>query len=112
MENPASTVLTSSQKATIEKIKQFVRDKLDRNDPFICDHFILRFLTVRNWDVPKTLEMLTNYFPFRDRMLGMLDDYRTRKGGLTRLLRQGLRQLLPGLLPRDHVRVTLLMAHI
>ena len=86
MDNYESIVLSLDQKKTIEEIKIFIKEELKRDDPFICDHFLLRFLTVRRWDVPKTIEMLKKYFPFRDKMLNMLEDYYTRKGFLIRFL--------------------------
>ena len=80
MDNFETIVLNKSQKATVDQIKGYLRNKLKRTEPFICDHFINRFLIARKWDEKKTIEMLTNYFTFRDSISKRFDEYTHRKG--------------------------------
>lgn len=75
-----TVVLTKPQKAIVEKLKAYTRNTLNRSDPFISDFFIFRFLEATAWEEPKAVEMINNYFPFRERMLSQLEDFKTRKG--------------------------------
>lgn len=80
MEKISSTILTVSQKESIEKLKNHLKIKEGRTDPFICDHFIQRFLVAYRWDRKKTGKKLKKYFSFREEMLGRLKEFKERKG--------------------------------
>ena len=73
-------LLSKSQKKTVEDLKTWVHDELNRTEPFICDHFLVRYLEARKWKIPKTQKMLRGYFEYRDRMIQRLPEHRRRLG--------------------------------
>lgn len=81
MERNESVVLTQKQKQIVERLKEHLKKTKSRTEPFICDHFIFRFLVARKWNENATQTMLDNYFIFRDRMIARLGelDHRKRK---------------------------------
>lgn len=73
-------LLSSEQKQTVERIKKWLREDLGRSEPFICDHFIYRYLDARKWDDKKTRDMLKGYFGYRDKMMSRMDEHKERLG--------------------------------
>jgi hypothetical protein len=103
MEKAESIVLDKKQKEILDNLKKYVREELKRNDQFICDFFIYRFLLSTSWDVEKAIEMLNNYFPFRDRMISLLQDYYNRKGmvNLKIIMTKGLSVHIKGIIMKE-----------
>ena len=67
--------LSEDEKHALRQVAERVRNggpdgpsltHLDGRDPFlVCDHYLLRFLRARNWDVEKTCLMLKNHYAWR-----------------------------------------------